>query len=317
MAGAVRYTGVLGTGEVNAGLVTSDLAEALEGVTGAVVSLPGFLHPQLFTDLARLRCEVPVVLSPGHTGGALHFRNVFSRLGVPACPVAELSTLPYVCRAKDGAVAVTGRGMQVRCGSLPGHEQASKLAAELFGNTVNFTDVLASSLSNVNLVLHPPGAVAAAAWVEATRGDFTFYVEAMTPGVSRVIDALDAERREVARLFGHCLPCLVEEMSLIGTVPSGAAAPGCTAEAIKAGEANRNIKAPGSLAHRYYKEDFAFGLAPFLALAAVAGARAPVAESLLALGNLLAGDEMPSALDAEALGISGLSHAALVSLVRG
>ena len=79
-------------------------------------------------------------------------------------------------------------------------------------------DVLACDLANVNMVLHAPGAVLAAAWVEATRGDFTFYVQGMTPGVARVMRALDDERRAVARAFGHDLPSLDAEMQAIGTV---------------------------------------------------------------------------------------------------
>lgn len=317
LSGPVRYEGVLGDGEVVGQQATTDLESALRGVDGAVVSLPAFLHPALFADLARLGCRVPVVLSPGHTGGALHFRQVFERFGVPACPVAELSTLPYVCRARAGVVTVTGRARHLRCGSLPDHDQAAKLAAELFGEAVHFTDVLASSLSNVNLVLHPPGAVAGAAWVESSGGGFRFYVEAMTPGVGRLIDALDRERRELAGLFGHSLPPLIDEMALIGTVPRELAGTGRSAEAIQAGEANRAIMAPPSLSHRYYKEDFAFGLAPFLALATAAGSPAPVAQSLLALGRILVGPDMPPDLDAEALGISGLGRPDLLRLAQG
>ena len=57
-------------------------------------------------------------------------------------------------------------------------------------------DVLACDLANVNMVLHVPGAVLGAAWVEATRGDFTFYVQGMTPGVARV---MRVARRRAAR----------------------------------------------------------------------------------------------------------------------
>jgi opine dehydrogenase len=316
-SGPISYQGALGTGEVTVKDVTTDLAAAMAGAAGAVISLPAFLHPQLFADLADLGCQVPVVLSPGQPGGALHFQNVFRRAGARGCAVAELSTLPYVCRVERQTVSVTGRAGHLRCGSLPGHEPAAKLAGDLFGSAVTFTDVLGSSLANVNLVLHPPGAVAAAAWVEATGGNFTFYVEAMTAGVGRVVDALDAERLGVAARYGHVLPSLTEEMALVGTVPSPSSGTRRTAEAIAAGGANRGIRAPGSLAHRYYKEDFAFGLAPFLALAATAGAEAPVAQSLLALGRLLAGEEMPPDLDAHALGISGLGRSALLKLVHG
>ena len=64
-------------------------------------------------------------------------------------------------------------------------------------------DVLACDLANVNMVLHAPGALLGAAWVEATRGDFTFYVQGMTPASRAYAVALDEERRAVARAFGH------------------------------------------------------------------------------------------------------------------
>lgn len=313
---AVGYRGLLGEGEAKLELVTTELAEALEGAAGAVVSLPAFLHGPLFSDLAALGWTGPVVLSPGHTGGALHLRHVFATRGLRAPAVAELSTLPYVCRVEaPGTVSVSGRARLLRCGTLPGSQEALVLAGELTSCGLEPTDVLSSSLANVNLVLHPPGAVLAAAWVEATQGDFTFYVQAMTPGVGRVLDALDAERLAVARLLGHDLPPLAAEMARVGTAPELAGQ--TTAQAVRAGQANRDIKAPSSLAHRYYREDFACGLAPFLALADVAGARAPVARSLLCLGRALVGDQMPPELDAAALGIEGLDGATLTALARG
>ena len=81
--------------------------------------------------------------------------------------------------------------------------------------------MIASSLANVNLGAAHPGAVLAAAWVEATRGDFRFYVDAMTPGVAGSIEALDRERLAVAAAFGHALPTLTDEMAAIGTAEPG------------------------------------------------------------------------------------------------
>src|ERR1019366_4116556 len=102
------------------------------------------------------------------------------------------------------------------------------------------------------MVLHVPGAVLGAAWVEATRGDFTFYVQGMTKGVARVMQALDDERGAVARAFGHELPSVVAEMQAIGTAESSIRDAGDLVAAIASGEANRRIKAPDSLEHRYY-----------------------------------------------------------------
>ena len=170
----------------------------------------------------------------------------------------------------------------------------------------------------MNLVLHPPGAVLAAAWVEATGGEFTFYFDAMTPGVARVIDGLDSERRAVAARFGHELPTLIEEMALVGTAPANLAAAGETLAAIRAGEANRTIKAPGSLRHRYYLEDFPFALLPFLAFATVAGVEASLARALLEVASALVGPGLlVGGLDASALGIAALDTDGLLRLVRG
>src|ERR1700744_3850763 len=105
------------------------------------------------------------------------------------------------------------------------------------------------------MVLHPPGAIMAAAWVEATGGDFTFYVDAMTPGVARVMKQLDDERLAVARAFGHELPNLIEEMKLLGTVEANVTDNSDFVGAIAGGEANKRIKGPDSLEYRYYKED--------------------------------------------------------------
>ncbi len=317
--GVVEHVGELGDGSVRAALVTADLAAATDGAEVAVVCLPALAHATVFADLARIACAIPVVLSPGHTGGALHMRSVFAARGCPLPPVAELSTLPYIARKEtDGTVRVSGKARQVRCGALPRGDEAAKAAAELFPAAVEVPDVLAASLSNVNLVLHPPGAVLAAAWVEATGGEFTFYFDAMTPGVARVIDGLDSERRAVAARFGHELPTLIEEMALVGTAPANLAAAGETLAAIRAGEANRTIKAPGSLRHRYYLEDFPFALLPFLAFATVAGVEASLARALLEVASALVGPGLlVGGLDASALGIAALDTDGLLRLVRG
>lgn len=314
-ADGVRFRGVLGTGTVApAGGLTSDLAAAITGVDVVVVCLPSAVHPRLFADLAELGCTAPIILNPGHTGGALHLRQVFREHARPAPPIAEFSTLTYVGRVRDHEADITGRANQVRVGALPGGRAALDWATTLFPNAAPVADVLASSLSNVNLVLHPPGAMLGASWVEATGGNFTFYVDGMTPGVARVVEQLDRERLTVAQAFGHSLPSLVHEMAAVGTVDPADIGSG-TAVAIQGGAANRTIPAPDSLAHRYYREDFAFGLRPFVALAELAGVTASTASALLQLAAVLV-PETADGLDAQRLGIEGITYQQLLASIR-
>lgn len=316
-AGTVSHRGVLGTGAISPTAVTTDLVEALAGAEAVVVCLPALAHAQLFADLADLRLSVPMVLNPGQTGGALHARAIFAARGVTLPPTVEFSTLTYVARVgADGVLSTTSRAMVVRAGCLPGHEAARDWGLRLFPGAVAMPDVLASSLSNINLVLHPPGAVLASAWMEATGGDFRFYVDSMTPGVARVLEQLDAERLAVARACGHELLPLIQEMAAIGTADPATAAAGDVVAAVGGGEANARIMAPDSFAHRYYREDLAFGLKAFLALALVAGVRTPVATALLSLGAAAAAIPSTDGLDAERLGIERMSLRDLFNLVR-
>jgi len=316
--GCVRFRGVLGEGSVRPDLVTTDLDEALDGADVAVVCLPSIAHEAVFADLASRLGDRPLVLNPGHTGGALHARECWRRAGCPLPPIAELSTLTYVARVHDDVVTTTGRATLVRGAALPGGRAALDAAVELFPGVEPASNVLVSSLSNVNLVLHPPGALLGLSWVEATRGDFTFYVDGMTPAVARVMAALDGERVAVARAFGLEVAGLVEEMRRIGTVEPEDARTGSLAEAVRGGRANATIKAPDSTAHRYYREDFPFGLLPFLALASVAGVPVPTASALLELASAAVGPGLlEHGLDAAALGVAGLDADALVRSVSG
>ena len=319
--GGVAYEGVMGEGIARPVLITSDLAAAIAGADVAVVCLPTFSHAPVARALAAAAwpTDRPVVLNPGHTGGALEFAQAFREAGGKTLPpIAEFSTLTYVARKyRPDGVTVTGRARQVRAAALAGGQSALDAACRLFPGASPVDDVLAADLANANLVLHPPGAVLASAWVEATGGDFTFYVQAMTPGVARTMRALDDERLAVAAAFGHRLPNLVEEMKLIGTVEPGVTDTQDFVAAIAGGQANKHIKGPDSLKHRYYREDFGHGLLPFIELAAVAGVETPVAKALFTLAQTTVGvDYRQGGRTAQAMGIAGMTKKDLMEMVR-
>lgn len=314
-AGGVRYEGVLGEGFACPAAFAAVLGDALAGTDLALVCLPSLAHEAVSHALADAAVACPVLLNPGHTGGALHVAEVFRTHGLVAPALVEFSTLTYVARkpAPD-TVRITGVAGRVWAACLPGGEDALTLARSLYPAATPARDVIASSLANVNLVLHTPGAILSAAWVEATGGQFRFYVDAMTPGVARSIEALDRERLAVAAAFGHELPRLGVEMAAIGT----AVATDDLRAAIAGGEANRTIKAPDSLAHRYYAEDFGYGLVPLLELARIGGVDAPYAAALVEVASVLRGEDVrATGLTAERLGIAGLDRDRLLTLVRG
>ena len=317
--GGVAYEGVLGAGLARPQLITCDLAAAIDAADVILVCLPTLAHADVAGALAKLGAKVPVLLNPGHTGGALAFRHAFRVFGAKPPPIAEFSTLTYVARKyAPGRVTITGVAKSVRLAALPDGERALKAGQTLFRSAKLAQDVLACDLANVNMILHAPGAVLAAAWVEATHGDFTFYVQGMTPGVARVMSALDEERRAVALAFGHELPSVTAEMQAIGTVEGSVPDLHDLVVAIASGEANRKIKAPDSLDHRYYREDFGHGLLPFTELASIARVEVPLAHALLRVAQALVGvDFYTNGRTAERMGIAGLDRNGLLELVGG
>ena len=324
----VAYRGVCGE-DVMPVNCTGDLTGALEGAAGVLVCLPSTAHRQIARLLAEAGCATPVVLAPGHLGGALEVAKAWRDAGMETLPpLAECSTLPYTVRAfpVDGDAGgdcptvqwganITGAAARVPVACLPGGEAALEMAGRLYPGAITLPDVLAVGLAEVNMVLHPPGSILGAAWVEATGGDFRFYVDGMTRGVASVMGRLDRERLAVATAFGYRLGSLMEEMSAIGTVDSDADLDDIQG-AISSGSANARIMAPDSLGHRYYTEDFSNGLLPLVELARVAGVNTPVAESLLNLARAAGLEEAIAAgRTLERLGLEGLSLREIKMLV--
>ena len=86
--------------------------------------------------------------------------------------------------------------------------------------------------------------------------------------------------------------------------------------AIAGGEANRTIKAPDSLAHRYYAEDFGYGLVPLLEFARIGGVETPYASALVTVASVLRGEDVrATGLTAERLGVAGLDRDGLLARV--
>jgi opine dehydrogenase len=314
----LSYEGVLGSGEYLPELVSTRLSDVLDGAEVVVMCQPALAHADMLTELAKLGLDRPLILNPGHTCGALHARAVFAAHAQPRPPIAELSTLTYIARKPAAErVSVYAKAGRVHAAALPGGAAALDQAVRLFPAARPATDVLATSLANVNLVLHPPGTILGAAWIEATGGNYTFYVMGMTDGVIRVVEQLDHERLSVARAFGHDLPPLIDEMAAIGTVDPDARRAGA-APAIRGAAANSTIKAPDSLRHRYFREDFPFGLVPFIALAGIVDVPVPVARSLLLLGEVATGEAWGAhGLDLARLDLVGCGPDELRAIVRG
>ncbi len=291
--GGIRYSGVLGEGLAQV-RVGADLGALVDDVDLIVVCLPATAHAFAARALApHLHPEQAVLLNPGGLLGSLAFCRDLRDAGYrDPLLLGETGTLTYICRKTDpGGVRVTSILRDVPTAAFPGRSTAELLrrAQPVLAGLMPQPTILHSGLANVNAVLHPPGMLLGAAWIEHTGGDFSFYYDGATPAVGRLLAALDRERLAVARAWGVEVPPFPVLFARIGSTTAEAAASGDYVRILRESAPNREIKAPPSLEHRYMHEDIPMGVVPLADLGRAAGVATEVLDAVITLASTITG----------------------------
>ncbi len=301
---------------------TTDIAEALRDVTAVVLMLPTSTIPWYATQMAPHLAEgAQVLLAPGHTGGALAFRQALLNAGRDGADlvIGETSSLPFITRMTGPAeVTVWRRTRDLLLASLPssGCDALIETFGPIIHSIVPAKNVLESSFSNMNAVMHPPGMVGNIGWIEATGGAFKFYSEGVTPGVGRIIEAIDHERRAIGSAYGLDLPPFLEVFERNGLVTREIASRHDVYLAIHESGPNKEIDAPSSMRDRYVEEDIGAGLVALRAFADAVSVATPVIDACIVLASTANGvSYLDAGLNAAVLGIDGLDKQQILDLV--
>ena len=297
---------------------SADMGEAMDGADVVMVVTPATAHRGLAALMApHLRDGQLVVLNPGRTGGALEVRKVFADAGAAAAVVvAETQTFLYASRATSPWRAHIFRIKNANpLATLPSYWIPDALAIlnGPFPQMVAGGNVLATSLENIGAVFHPALTILNAGWIEATRGDFDYYLQGITPAVAKVLEHVDAERLHVASALG------IRSMSAREWLYVSYDSPGRDLyEAIRNTESYRGIRAPQGIAHRYISEDVPMSLVPIASIGAMLGVATPVTDMIIDLGSMLHDTDYRAAgRTVESLGLAGLTLRQIRQMVGG
>lgn len=322
-AGGIELEGAAGEGFVPIPVITNDLAEAVTGADVVELVTPTTAIEYYGAALAPvLGDNQPVFLNPGHTGGGLYLAHELRRAGFEGeIKTCEVASLTYACRLQGpGRVKIFSVATDMPFAAFPGKNAAEllELVRTLYPGVVPAESVLETALHNLNAVEHPAQTILNAGWIEHTKGDYYFYREGTTPAVGRVIDAVDAERLELARAFGVKTKSFVQLFYELGYTSESAAATGSSHAAMQESQPNWWIKGPTSLDHRYIHEDVGNGLVPWAALGDAAGVETPMMDNLIVLASLLnERDYSKVGLTLEKLGLEGVALETLPSFLYG
>jgi opine dehydrogenase len=305
--------GITVTGEVEGfaapAMVTGSLAEAVDGAEVVAVTVPTASLPAYAAALAQATTDEQLIwLNPGHSGGALYLAAELARAGRGERTICQLTTASHVSRLTGAAtVRVFLRG-RASVAALPAshlqacHQRLDALLPGLFGRAQS---VLEADLANLNAILHPPGMVCNAGWIEATAGKFGFYAEGCGRAVAQVMDAIDHERLALAGRLGVRAVPFTELFHQLGFTSGERVHAGGAYHAIQHSDLIQPIQSPPQLDHRYLHEDVGWGLVPWMHLAAAAGSPAPTISALTHLAGVINGIDYPrEGLTLERMGLA-------------
>ena len=304
------------------GLLTTNIAEAVDGVDLIITAAPAVAHSYLAQSLAPcLKDGQRILLNPGHTGGSLHFANLLRRGGTRAgIKLCETVTLTYICRMPAPArVEIYRRTTHLRCAAFPGKFTGELVdeIREIFPNVIAAENVLETGFSNINAIMHPAGMLGNAGWIEKTAGNFYYYREGITPAVAAWIEEVDNERLEIIQQLELKPLRFIDIFYQAGLTSDEAHASGSVYRAIHESEPNRTIKSPSTLDHRYIKEDVGYGLVPMAEIGRLVGVKTPVIDALITLASVISRtDYRKDGLTLEAMGLAGVSAKELGKIVK-
>ncbi len=297
--------------------VTDNMEEALKDADIIMVVLPSTAHADIAKVAAPyLRDDHIVVLNPGRTGGALEFCHTLEQENCTTKPiVSEAETFIFASRSEGPSQARIFRIKEaVLLAALPSKRTAEVLDAihPVFPQFIDGKNVLQTGLNNMGAIFHPALALLNAGWIEATSGDFQFYVDGVTPSVAKVLEVLDRERVTVASAMGLKGRNALEWLEL---------AYNATGENLYEAMHNQTgyygIKAPDTLNHRYITEEIPMSLVPISSFGKTYGVSVNGIDSIISLACFIHNtDYWRKGRTVDKLGIKGLSVGELVKFVE-
>jgi len=298
-------------------LVTSDIEKAIKQSNIVMVVVPSSAHGDVARSAApHLRNGQIVLLHPGRTCGTIEFAKVLRDNGCTAdITLAEAETFIYASRSDGPAQARIFRIKEaVPLAALPASRTEAVLEAirPAYPQFIHGVNVLHTGLNNMGAIFHPALTILNAGWIEATHGDYQFYIDGVTPSVARLLEVLDRERVTVASSLGIRARTAMEWLEMAYNTQGSD-----LHEAVHNQPGYYGIRAPSTLNHRYIFEDVPMSLVPIASLGERYGVSVRGIEAIIRLACIIhRTDYWRRGRTVDKLGIADLSVSELTRYVN-
>ncbi|KAJ5762255.1 uncharacterized protein N7511_005637 [Penicillium nucicola] len=273
---------------------TSDMYLAIRHSQFIVTTVPSYGQDTILHLLSQFDLHNhTLIINVGN------FFYLSARQKVNAHAILETDISPYATRITGDTVFVKGVKKSLAIWAEPPTTQVERLDPDaeldlrhqvesIFSQKLIWCqNLLEVGLNNINPVVHCPAALMNAGWIEATKGDFYFYAQGMSPSVSRVTEKVDKERLAIAHAYGLDLVPITAYMNqnysndrqyndyhdfAVGSVIH-----------------NKTKSSPTTLKHRYLLEDILYGMVPWYELGLKCGLASPTIRALIEMASVVSG----------------------------
>ena len=287
-------------------LASPNIGDVIPGRDMVMVTVPASSHAKI----AEIGAEYfedgqVIVLHPGHTFGAIEFFNVLEKKGVKKeLTYSEIQTSLITSRL-TGKARVCASGIKTRLpiSVFPADHGFDKIEVlfEIYPSSIRAKDVLKTGMDNLNASVHPAVTLLNLGQIDRAE-EFLYYWDGFTPAVSKMVEAVDQERVELA------LALKVDPITIRGFFETAYSTTGDELwQKVQSNEAYRNITAPKKVNTRLITEDLPTGLVPYSSLGKELGIKTPTIDAFIEIANAIFDtDFRVGGRTMESMGLSGL-----------
>ena len=297
-------------------MATTNFEEALKGVSYIMMAVPAIGTKSFFNSIVPYLEDGQTIIKWSANFSALSFASMLRERGVKKdITLAETHTLPWGCRlVAPSTIEIMVWVTRLLLATLPAKniDRVIDDVKDMYP-VVAGKNVLATSLNNLNPIVHPVGTIMNAGWIDTIGKDFYLYRDGNTLSISRGIKVIFEEVSRVANAIGVTMTEYPEEdfwkkSAIMSTY---------TRASFDKEGAVAKISGPSSVKSRYITEDVPYGLVPIAKLARKFNVPTPTIDSVIQLASVInQTDYCQEGTSLEELGIATLSKEELAKVLR-
>ena len=265
---------------------TMDFREAIEGVDYIMLAIPAMGHERFFNGIMPYLEDGQTIVSWPGNYSALRFANMLRESGIhKKVTFAEAHTLPWGCRMEEpGKARIFVEAWKLLVAALPSREMERVLGdLKAMYPVAAGENVLATSMNNLNPIVHPVGSLLNAGWIDTLGKDFYFYRHGTTFSIARAMRGVYEEVERIAEAIDvNMLEYPEEAFWSKSTIMSYYFNAPFDREGVVA-----RISGPSSMNSRYIIEDVPYGLVPLGFLARQLGIATPIINAVIEIASII------------------------------